>query len=110
MQRATCEECNGKIEKKKVDYYFIGEHIGKFPAEVCAKCGEEVFDEEVSDQIEAIVKKKGLYGLAARTKISQTGTSLDVKINKKLAEFMNLKKGERVTIYPENKRKLIISL
>ncbi len=110
MERKTCEECGGKIVKKKVDYNYLGEFIGKFDAEVCIKCGEEVFDEAVSDKIEKIVKEKGLYGLSARTKIGKVGSSLDVKINKRIAEFMDIKKGELVNIYPENKKKLIISL
>lgn len=110
MERKVCEECGGKIVKKKVDYTYLGEFVGKFDAEVCTKCGEEVFDEGVSDKIGGIIKEKGLYGLSARAKVGKVGSSLDVKINKKIADYMGIKKGEMVTIYPENKKRLIISL
>ena len=110
MKRTTCEECKGKVIRKKAEYKYLGEHMGNFEADVCTKCGEKVFDEDTSDKIECIVKKKGLYGLGARTRVGKVGTSLDVKINKRLAEFLNLKKGTEVRIYPENKKKLIISI
>lgn len=110
FKRKFCEECKGKIVKKEVNHYYLGEFIGKFPAEVCQKCGEVVFDEDVSKKMTEIVKKKDLWGLSARTKIGKVGSSLDVKINKKIADFLKLKKGEEVTVYPENKRKLVIAL
>lgn len=44
----------------------------------------------------------------ARTKIGQVGNSIDVKINKKLAQFAGFKKGEEVRVYPEGKNKLVI--
>jgi YgiT-type zinc finger domain-containing protein len=110
FERKICEECGGKIIKKKVDHSYLGEFIGTFPAEVCQKCGEIIFDEGVSRKMTEIVKKKGLWGLGARTKIGKVGTSLDVKINKRLSEFMKLKKGKEVEVYPESKNKLVISV
>jgi len=109
-ERKICEECGGKIIKKKVDHCYLGEFIGNFPAEVCQKCGEVVFDEGVSKEMTEIVKQKGLWGLGARTKVGKVGSSLDVKINKKIADFMGLTKGEEVEIYPESKNKLVISV
>lgn len=108
MERLRCEECGGKITKKKIDYCFLGEFIGKFDADVCANCGEQVFTEETGDKINKIIKQKGLWGLGAKSKVNQIGTSVGVTINKKIAEFMKLKKGENVVIYPENKKRLII--
>ena len=43
--RIKCDECGGKIVKKKVDYSVFGVSLGKFPAEVCAKCNETCFDD-----------------------------------------------------------------
>ncbi len=51
MKRMNCEECGGKIIKKKVSFNMYGFSLGKFPAEVCTKCGEEVFGEDMSDHI-----------------------------------------------------------
>ena len=110
MERKICEECKGKIIKKKVEFKLYGETLGKFPAEVCLKCGEKVFDEETSDKIDEIAKKKGLWGLDAHTKVNRVGTSMAITINKKIADFVNLKKGEEILIHPENKRRIIIEL
>lgn len=110
FERKICEECGGKIVKKKVEHRYLGEFIGTFPAEVCQKCGEVIFDEGVSGKMTEIVKNRGLWGLGARTRIGKVGTSLDVKINKRIAEFMGLRKGNEVEIYPESKNRLVISV
>ncbi len=108
MKRIKCEECGGKIVKKKKDYISLGENLGKFEAEVCSKCGEQVFDEDVTKRISMIAKKKGLYGLAAKSKINQVGNSIAVTIASKIAKFANLKKDEEVRVYLENKHRLIV--
>lgn len=62
MIRRKCDECGGKLAEKMVDFNVDGILIGKFKAEVCIKCGEEVFSEKVSKAIERETKKKGLFG------------------------------------------------
>jgi DNA-directed RNA polymerase subunit RPC12/RpoP len=110
MKRKICEECGGKIVHKEVDYILLGKNLGKFPADVCPKCGEQVFDEEVSEKIDVIAKQRGLWGLQAKTRIGKIGNSFNVLINSKLAKFADLKKGKEVTIYPEDKNKIVISI
>src|SRR3989344_5380798 len=101
-----CEK--GNLEKNKVDYIFLGKNIGKFEAEVCDACGEQIFDETTSKQISSKIKELGLWGMCARTKINKTGNSLSITITKKIADFLKLKKGEEVTIYPEDEKKLVV--
>ena len=108
--RVKCDECGGKIIKKKIDYSIFGVSLGKFPAEVCEKCGEICFDENTSRKMTKIAKEKGLWNLETKTKVGKVGDTLDVRFNKRLIEFLNLKKGEEVTIYPENKKKIIIEV
>ena len=103
-----CEK--GDLIKKKVDYELYGISIGKFNAEVCNKCGEIFFNEEASKKMTEIAKQKGLWGLQAKTKIGQAGTTLDIRLPKRIINFFNLKKGKEVEIYPEGKNKLVISL
>ena len=104
----VCEKEN--LIKKRVDYNLYGVNIGKFNAEVCNKCGEIFFDENTSKKMTEIAKKKGLWGLQTKTKIGQSGTTLDVRLPKRIIEFLNLKKGKEVEIYPEGKNKLVISI
>lgn len=110
MERKMCEECGGKIAKKTVDYFFLGETLGKFPAEVCQACGEQVFDEEITQQIAVVAKQKGLWGLNERAKINQIGGSVGITIGKKIAEFLHLQKGGEVILYPENRKRLVIQV
>lgn len=110
MERNKCEECNGKIIKKKIEFKLYGESVGFFPAEVCTNCGEEIFDESTSDKIDEIAKEKGLWGLESKAKITEVGSSIAVVINKKIAEFLGIKKGEEVYIHPESKHKIAIEV
>lgn len=110
MKRTKCEECSGKIIRKNIDFKLYGVSLGIFPADVCIKCGEEVFNEETSDKIDEIAKKKGLWGLSATTTVGKCGNTLDIRLNKKIASFMKLEKGIEVTVVPESKKRLIVEI
>ena len=104
-----CTACNmGKYQTKKVPYIFLGQNIGVFEALVCNHCGETLFESGASDKIEAEVKRQGLWGLRARSKISEVGNGLDVRIPKSLAQFLSLKKGQEVILEPVDKNRLQI--
>ena len=94
--------------KKDVLFSVYGEELGKFPVEVCTKCGEELFDEATSQKMDEVAKKKGVWGLGAPAKVTQVGSSLAVVINKRIATFLQLQKGKEVYVHPEDKNKLII--
>lgn len=98
----------GKYQRKKVPYLFLGEAIGTFPALVCGHCGETLFESAVSDKIEEEVKRRGLWGLRARSKVSEVGNALDVRIPKALANFLSLEKGKEVILEPLDRNRLQI--
>ena len=52
-----CFDGGGKIERKEVPFSVQCIKLGNFEAEVCNKCGEIVFDEKVSDQIDKVAKE-----------------------------------------------------
>jgi len=106
MKCPICEK--GNLKMKIVPYKVYGVEIGKFPANVCDSCGEEWFDEKTSLKIEKLEKEKGLFGLSKKSKIGYSGNSLIIRIPKDIEKFMNIKKEEPISIYPENKDKLII--
>lgn len=51
MKRTKCEECGGKIIRKKNIFSLHNNKVGMFPVEVCSKCKEEVYDEKTVDKI-----------------------------------------------------------
>jgi len=103
-----CVECKGNVVRKKVPFFMYGVKLGDFGAEVCDKCGDEVFDEKISDKIDEIAKEKGLWGLGAKTRIARYGNSLTVRIPKKIADFMHLREGKEAYIHPGDKNKIVI--
>lgn len=107
MDRKICEECGGKIIFKTIPYELYGVKLGDYPAMACQKCGEIVFTEEISRTMTAKAKELGLFGLDAKTKVGQVGDSLDVRIPKRVAEFLGIHKGREVWIHPEKNRIII---
>ncbi|MBI2666446.1 YgiT-type zinc finger protein [Candidatus Woesearchaeota archaeon] len=103
-----CEK--GKLENKKVPYSVHGELVGEFPAQVCVACGETFFSEENSKKITEVTKAKGLFGLGARTKIGEAGSTLDIRLPQKIIQFLKLKKGEEVMLYPESRHRLVVEI
>ena len=105
-----CWDCGKKLVKRNVEYTLYGISIGFFPALVCDSCNETIFSEGTSKNITRIVKEKGLWGLQAKTTVGQAGKTLDVRLPKRIIDFMNLKKGTEVTITPESENKIVITV
>lgn len=109
MKRATCEECGGKITHKVVEYNLYGVDLGKFPAQTCSKCGEVCYEESTSKEMSRIAREKGLFELAAKTKVGKVGDALDIRLNKKLVDFLGIQKGNEVTIHPVSRHKIEVT-
>ena len=103
-----CEE--GKLVKDKVDFKMYGKILGKFDAMVCDQCNETFFDEQTSEKIDKVAKEKCLWGLEATTSVTQVGNSLAIRIPKKIAKFLNLKKGTQTRIRPEENKLIVESI
>ena len=104
----NCPICEEKMKKVKEPYYFGGRKLGEFEAEKCPKCKEVFFTEAASDKIDKIAKDLGLWGLRQEGKLGYSGNSLIVRVPKKIAEFLNFKEGQKVSIRPEGKDKLVV--
>lgn len=105
-----CWECGRRMVERKVPYSLYGVKIGVFPALVCPHCNEPYFSEATAKRMTELSKRKGLWGLETTTKVGKAGSTLDIRLSKKIIQFMDLEKGKEVTIYPESKRKLVISI
>jgi hypothetical protein len=108
MKCYNCEKA--KLQKKKVEYKQFGISLGMFDALLCSNCNETVFEGRVSEHIEKKAKEKGVWGLSRKTKIGTSGTALDIKLPKHIAEFFHLKKGQEVIIEPSGQNKIEITL
>ena len=106
-----CDECpKGILHQKKVDYILLGQNLGKFDALVCDACNETIFSGETFTLVEKKAKEKGLWGLAAKTRIGTSGNALDVKLPKSITEFMHLEKGQEVLIEPINEKRFQVNV
>ncbi len=106
-----CYNCQkAEMYKKKVDFIQFGITLGKFDALVCPQCHETMFEGHVSKQIETKAKEKGIWGLARKSHIGTSGSSLDVKVPKSIVDVLNLKKGQEIIIEPTAKNKIEITV
>ncbi|HIH43079.1 TPA: AbrB/MazE/SpoVT family DNA-binding domain-containing protein [Candidatus Woesearchaeota archaeon] len=105
-----CVICNGKTAKKLVEHKEFGVLVGRFPAEICEKCEETYYSEEIVEEIQKKSKELGLFGLARKVKIAELGNSIAIRIPKEISEFLHLKKGEEVLLVPESKRDLHVQI
>ena len=106
-----CDNCGkGNLERKNVEYNLLGSTLGNFEALVCSKCGETIFNGETFELIEKEAKKRGLWGLSAKTHIGTSGNALDVRLPKSIIEFLNLKKGQEVIIEPIDKKRFQVTI
>lgn len=103
-----CIMCDGQTKKQVVDDEEFGVFLGRFPAEVCQKCGEVYFDSETVKKIQAKSKKLGLFGLLKKTKVAEVGNSLAIRIPKPIAEFTGLRKNTEVTLVPHSKHSILV--
>jgi len=105
-----CVLCNGGTKKQIVEHKEFGVSLGKFPANVCEKCDETFYDSETAGKIQEKSKKMGLFGLARKSKVAQIGNSIAIRIPKTIAELMDIKKGDEVTLIPKDKRDLLVEI
>jgi len=105
MKCPVCEK--GNLKKGNVKEYMFGIYLGEFPAEICSKCEESFTDANTTRKIEEAAKKKGIWGIGKKTKITKSGNSLAVRIPKEIADFLKWKEGKEAYIHPEG-NKLVI--
>lgn len=106
-----CDECRkGVLREKKVDYFLFGQNLGKYNALVCDSCHETVFTGETVKVIEKKAKEKGMWGMAAKTRIGTSGNALDVKLHKAIVNFMHLKKGQEIVVEPINEKRFQVEV
>lgn len=110
MIKEKCWECDGNYKYKMVDFSVYGVSLGKFKAKVCDKCGDTIFNEDVSDQIDKIAKKKGLWGLESKTKIGKVGNALDIRLSNRISKFCRVKKGTDINVHPESPKRIIVDI
>ncbi len=107
MKCPVCEK--GTLRNILEKSVMFGVDLGTYPAQRCTACHEAFFDENAARQIEHVAKRKGIWGLGAKTKVSRSGNSLAIRIPKELVRYMKIREGSGVYLHPEKDR-LIVEL
>lgn len=103
--------CGGEVEWKKNKVVVQGLDCGILDVEICSKCGDEYLPEESMEIVEKKLKSEGLWGIKRKeVSLWKSVSSVLLRIPKDIADNLNLKPDERVTIYAEGKNKLVIDI
>lgn len=103
--------CGGKVKWKKDKVIIEGIDCGILDVEYCLKCGEEYLPEHTMEIVETKLKMEGLWGIQRKeVNLWKSGSSVLLRIPKDIADKLNLKPDEKVTVYAEGKNKLIVDL
>lgn len=103
-------KCGGRLKRSTTEVEFFGINFGMKEAEVCTDCGSEYLSQELMEEIEAEVKKRGLFGLERRGHVAKSGNSLVIRIPREIAESLKIKRDLPIVIYPSEPRKLIVEV
>jgi len=98
--------CGANLKKAKMEVEFFGIDFGIRDGEICAKCGAEYLDNETLKEVEKEVKKRGLFGLEKKIKVTKSGNSIVIRIPPEIANFTNLKYQDLVRIFPVSKQRI----
>jgi len=89
---------------------FFGIDFGVKEASICSDCGSEYLPQQVMEEVEAEVKRRGLFGLERRGRVAKSGNSLVIRIPREIAKSLKIKRDLPIVIYPSEPRKLIIEV
>jgi len=102
----VCRKANLRRQRRHAEQN--GFDLGVYVAEVCSSCGEVFWEEKDVAKMEQKAKAIGIWGLEQKTKVAAVGNSLAVRIPKRLANFLGLRRGVEVLVHPMGRDKLII--
>ena len=101
-------KCGGELKQSFSQVEFFGIDFGARKVEVCMKCGEEYLDEKTLGEIEKEVKKKKIFGLEQKVRVTKSGNSLVIRIPPAIAKFAGTKYQDWASIFPVDKKKIEI--
>ncbi|MFH1257219.1 MAG: AbrB/MazE/SpoVT family DNA-binding domain-containing protein [Candidatus Diapherotrites archaeon] len=106
-KKVDCVFCGGETEVKCETIELLGGKVTlkEQPYYSCRKCKKEFVSSEQMRETE-----KQLNSFSITRQIVSTGRSLAVTIPADLAEFYNLKKGEKVQLIPESRHLLKLKM
>jgi len=106
--KIKCHLCGGKAELKHENFELGNGRIviKDSPYYKCAKCKEEFSTSEQMHELSDLINNKFVF----QRPIINAGRSLAITIPADLAQYYNLKKGEKIKIIPEGKKEIKIKL
>jgi hypothetical protein len=103
-------KCGGKLKRGHTEVEFFGIDFGVREAEVCARCGAEYISQELMEELETEVKRRGLFGLEKRGHVAKSGNSLVIRIPKEITDSLKIRRDMPIIIYPSDSKKLVIEV
>ena len=102
--------CGGTLKASQCEVEFYGINFGIKNCEICTKCHAEYLNDKVMQEIEQEVKKRKLFALERKVKITKSGNSLVMRLPPEIVKFLDTHYQDTLRIFPLDKRKIEIEL
>ena len=102
--------CGGKMKKSLCQVEFFGIDFGLRGCEVCTKCQSEYLDDQIMQEIENEVKRKNLFALERKIKVTKSGNSLVIRIPPEITKFNRLHYESILRLMPVTKKKIELEI
>lgn len=102
--------CGGPLRRTRVPVTFFGIDFGLREAEVCGACGAEYLDQAVMKEVEAEVKRRGLFGLERKVHVTKSGNSLVIRISPEVAKFVGIRYKSLLRLYPVERGRIEVEV
>lgn len=110
-KKIICANCKSEMKKHVLDNY---EYELGFPIKaecyMCEKCGNITFTEEQADLMKKRTKELRDKMFAFERRVSYSGKSLTILIPADLAEYLNMKRGQKVRMFPVNQEGFFVKV
>jgi len=105
MEKIKCR-CGGDLIKSQCEVEFFGVDFGVRNCEICKECNAEYLNNEIMQEIEQEVKKRGIFGLEKLIKVTKSGNSIVIRIPPEIAKFSDINYRSIVRIFPVSKNRI----
>lgn len=98
------------MKKSLCQVEFFGIDFGLKDCEVCTKCQSEYLDDQIMQEIETEIKRKNLFALERKIKVTKSGNSLVIRIPPEITKFSGLHYESILRLMPVTKKKIELEI
>lgn len=98
------------MKKSHTEVEFYGIDFGVRECEICDTCKTEYLSEDVIEEIEKEIKKRGVFALERSVHVTKSGNSLVLRLPPEIVKFLEIHHKSTVRLFPTDKHRLEVEV